>query len=63
MVTMGGCSVRCEQRRETINTSKYPFAFKKLSLMIFALLLKVNTSLCSSKKVFTMTFSLRQTFS
>lgn len=52
MVNMGGCSVRCEQRRETINTSKYPFVFKKLSLMTFALLLKVNTSLCSSKKSF-----------
>lgn len=52
MVNMGGCSLRCEQRRETINTSKYPFVFKKLSLMTFALLLKVNTSLCSSKKSF-----------
>lgn len=52
MVNMGGCSVRGEQRWETINTSKYPFVFKKLSLMIFALLLKVNTSLCSSKKSF-----------
>ena len=52
MVNMGGCSVRCEQRRETINTSKYPFVFKKLGLMTFALLLKVDTSLCSSKKKF-----------